>query len=408
MLYWIIIGICIAEFVFNVILQILNNKAAKFPIPKVLQGIYDDNAYQRQQSYRNENVKINFISSCIDTMVLISLFAFGGFALFDEWGHQTSSYPIIISLVFFGLVFICSWILGIPANIYRTFVIEERYGFNRTTPKIFILDTIKGLFITIIIGGGIIALLVWIYGLIPQYFWIIAWSVLTLIMLFMQFFYSDLIVPLFNKQTPLEEGELRIAIEAFAQKADFKIKNIYVINGSKRSAHANAYFTGYGSRKRIVLYDTLMEQLTTEEIVGVLAHEIGHYKHGHIYQGLISSSITNLVMFFIFGLVIDSPQIAEAAGNCQPSFHINIMVFSLLYSPFSTMLSIIDNVISRHHEWQADEFARKHNLGKAVSEALKKMSAKSLANLTPHPFVVFIEHSHPTLKDRVIHLEEKL
>ena len=221
----------------------------------------------------------------------------------------------------------------------------------------------------------------------------------------MIFFYSDLIVPLFNKQRPLDQGELRDAIEAFASKVSFKLKDIYVIDGSKRSAHANAYFTGYGSRKRIVLYDTLMEQLTTDEIVGVLAHEIGHYKHGHIYKGIITSLLTNLLMFFVFGLVMKSPAIAAAAGCTEPSFHINLMVFGLVYSPFNEVLSIIDNIISRRHEWQADEFAKANGMGYAVSSALKKMSKKSLANLTPHPFTVFVRYSHPTLKDRVIHLE---
>ncbi len=405
MLYWIIIAICVAEFIFSSILHFLNKKASSLPIPSVLSGLYDEETYRRQQLYRRLNARVGYINTCVDTAVLISLFAFGGFALFDDWAQSAGSSPIVAAEIFFGLVFLCSWIPGIPFGIYSTFVIEQQFGFNRTTPRTYILDTIKGLLLTVIIGGGIIAVLVWIYGFIPEYFWIIAWGVLSCFSLFMTFFYSDLIVPLFNKQQPLEEGELRRSIEAFAAKVQFRLKDIYVIDGSRRSAHANAYFTGFGSRKRVVLYDTLMEQLTTEEIVGVLAHEIGHYKHGHIYKGILSSLLTNLLMFYVFGRFMDSTAIAAAAGCAQPSFHINLMVFALIYSPFSTVLSIIDNIISRRHEWQADEFARTNGLGKAVASALRKMSRKSLANLTPHPFTVFVEYSHPTLKDRVIHLE---
>jgi len=405
MLYWIIIAICVAEFIFSSILHFLNKKASGLPIPAVLSGLYDEETYRRQQLYRRLNARVGYINTCVDSVILICLFAFGGFALFDTWGNAVSGNPIVIAEIFFGLIFLCSWIPGIPFGVYSTFVIEEQFGFNRTTPHTYILDTLKGLLLTVIIGGGVIAVLVWIYNIIPEYFWITAWGVLSCFSLFMAFFYSDLIVPLFNKQKPLEAGELRDSIEAFAAKVRFKLKDIYVIDGSRRSAHANAYFTGFGSRKRIVLYDTLMEQLTTEEIVGVLAHEIGHYKHGHIYKGILSSLLTNLLMFFVFGLFMDSTPIAAAAGCDRPSFHINLMVFALIYSPFSTILAIIDNIISRRHEWQADEFAKTNGLGKAVSSALKKMSRKSLANLTPHPFTVFVEYSHPTLKDRVIHLE---
>lgn len=405
MLYWIIIAICVAEFIYSSLIHFLNNKAAGLPIPSVLTGLYDEETYRKQQDYRRQNARVSYTNTCVDSVIQISLFAFGGFALFDAWGQHFSSSPIVVALVFFGLVYLCSWIPGIPFGIYGTFVIEERFGFNRTTPKTYFLDTVKGLLLTIVISGGFIVFFVWLYKLVPDYFWIIAWAAVSCFSLFMIFFYSDLIVPLFNKQRPLDQGELRDAIEAFASKVSFKLKDIYVIDGSKRSAHANAYFTGYGSRKRIVLYDTLMEQLTTDEIVGVLAHEIGHYKHGHIYKGIITSLLTNLLMFFVFGLVMKSPAIAAAAGCTEPSFHINLMVFGLVYSPFNEVLSIIDNIISRRHEWQADEFAKANGMGYAVSSALKKMSKKSLANLTPHPFTVFVRYSHPTLKDRVIHLE---
>jgi STE24 endopeptidase len=307
--------------------------------------------------------------------------------------------------MFMFVVYLITMIIDIPAGYYSTFVIEERFGFNKSTHKIFFLDQLKGFALNTVIMGALLAAIVWIYGLMPSYFWIVAWGVLMLVTLFFQFFYSDLIVPLFNKQTPLEEGELRTAIEEFAGKVGFAIKDIYVMDSSKRSTHANAYFTGFGSKKRIVLYDTLIQQLTTDEIVGVLAHEIGHYKHRHQLKGLLSNAMTSLLMLFLFSLVIDSKAIANAAGCSEPSFYINLLVFSMFYSPVELVLSMVNNVVSRRHEWQADEFAKVNGKGMAVSSGLRKMSANSLSNLTPHPLVVFMEYSHPTLLQRVRHLE---
>jgi len=238
--------------------------------------------------------------------------------------------------------------------------------------------------------------------------WLTAWGVMTLVMLFFQLFYSDLIVPLFNKQKPLEQGELRTAIETFAQRVGFGIRDIYVMDGSKRSSKANAYFTGFGPRKRIVLYDTLMEQLSTEQIVGVLAHEIGHYKHRHIPRQIIQSLVKTLIILFVFNQFIQSTALAEAAGCSQPSFHVNMMIFSMLLSPLMTFLSWGENALSRHYEWQADEFARVNGMGMAVSNALKLLSKNNLSNLTPHPIVVQAEYSHPPLLARVVHLEKPI
>lgn len=403
-LYYIIISICLLEYAYDVLIYKLNRKASKNPIPEELLGLYDADAYARQQEYGRMRSRLGLIDSTVGTVVLLSLFATGCFGIFDGWVSAGFEGAVLQALAFFGIIFLLSWLPEQPFGIYSTFKIEAKFGFNRTTPKTYLLDIVKELLLSVIMGGGILSLLVWLYGLMPDIFWIVAWGAMTIIMLFMQYIYSDVIVPLFNKQTPLEEGELRSAIQQFADKVGFKLKDIYVIDGSKRSSHANAYFTGYGARKRIVLYDTLMEQLTTEEIVGVLAHEIGHYKHGHIWRGIISSLLTNLVMFLMLGWVLDSVEIAQAAGADRASFHVNIMVFSLLYTPLSVVLGIVDAFISRRHEWQADEFARLHGVGTHVASALKKMSAKSLSNLTPHPWVVKLKYSHPTLLERVRHL----
>lgn len=400
-MYWIIIVIQIAEYAFDLLLDLLNVKASHRPIPKVLEGLYDDEAYGRQQAYFRINKKVGFVSSLVTTLLAIGLFAFGAYGWFDGVVRQVADSEIVRTLLFFGFFGAISWIVSLPFDIYDTFVVEQRFGFNKVTPRLFIIDTLKSLALSIVLGGGLLALAVWIYELTPQYFWLLAWGVLTLVTLFFQYFYSVLLVPLFNKQTPLPDGELRDAIEAFAEKVNFRLKNIYVIDGSKRSTHSNAYFTGWGRQKRVVLYDTLMDQLTTQEIVGVLAHEIGHYKHRHIIQSLFVGMATSLVTLYLFGLVIDSQAIAAAAGSNEPSFYVNLTVFTLIYTPLTMLMGIVSNVWSRHNERQADAFARLHGVGADEANALKKMSAKSLSNLTPHPVVVFVNYSHPTLASRV-------
>ena len=400
-LYILVIVFVLAEYIWSAVLTFLNIKASRRPIPDLLADLYDETQYRKQQAYAMTNRKFSLISGLVSTLVTLAIFAFGGFARFDAAARSVSASPVMQALVFWGIFYLISWVISIPFDLYRTFVIEQRFGFNRTTPKLFVTDTVKSLLMNLLILGAVLALCVWIYTLTPRWFWLIAWGAVTLFSLFMQYFYSQLIVPLFNKQTPLPEGELRDAIEAFADRVGFRLDNIFVIDSSKRSSKSNAYFTGFGRKKRVVLYDTLQEQLTTEEIVGVLAHEIGHYKHHHIILSSLEGFATNLLMFWLFSLFIGSSALAAAAGCAEPSFHVNLAVFSLIYTPLSLLLDLVTNVISRRHERQADAFARAHGYGPAEASALKKMSAKSLANLTPHPVVVFTEYSHPTLYERV-------
>ena len=400
-LYILVIVFVLAEYIWSAVLTFLNIKASRRPIPDLLADLYDETQYRKQQAYAMTNRKFSLISGLVSTLVTLAIFAFGGFARFDAAARSVSASPVVQALVFWGIFYLISWVISIPFDLYRTFVIEQRFGFNRTTPKLFVTDTIKSLLMNLLILGAVLALCVWLYTLTPRWFWLIAWGAVTLFSLFMQYFYSQLIVPLFNKQTPLPEGELRDAIEAFADRVGFRLDNIFVIDSSKRSSKSNAYFTGFGRKKRVVLYDTLQEQLTPEEIVGVLAHEIGHYKHHHIILSSLEGFATNLLMFWLFSLFIGSSALAAAAGCAEPSFHVNLAVFSLIYTPLSLLLDLVTNVISRRHERQADAFARAHGYGPAEASALKKMSAKSLANLTPHPVDVFTEYSHPTLYERV-------
>ena len=400
-LFWLVIGIVLAEYAWSCFLTILNIKASRQPVPALLADLYDEERYRKQQDYAMTNRRFSLVSDAVSTLITLAIFAFGGFAVFDGIARSASASPVVQTLVFWGIFYLISWFVTLPFDAYRTFVIEQRFGFNRTTPKLFVTDAIKTLLMNMVIMGAILALCAWIYTLAPRGFWLIAWGAVTLFSLFMQYFYSQLIVPLFNKQTPLPEGELRTAIETFAARVDFKIDDIFVIDSSKRSSKSNAYFTGFGRRKRVVLYDTLMEQLTTEEIVGVLAHEIGHYKRHHILLSSLEGFATNLLMFWLFSLFIGNEALAAAAGCAAPSFHVNLAVFALIYTPLSILLDIVTNILSRRHERQADAFAAAHGAGPAEASALKKMSAKSLANLTPHPLVVFTEYSHPTLYERV-------
>lgn len=404
-LYWTIIVIVVAEFAFDCVLRYLNIKASKQPIPKELEGLYDEETYKKQQAYTGERRRVSLLGSVLNTCITLGIFAFGGFALFDGWVREVTSHPVLMAILYMLIFNIIGMVVDVPFSYYNTFTIETKYGFNRMTKKLFWTDLLKGTALSIVITSIIIGAVVWIYGMIPQWFWLVAWAVIGCFQLFMQYIYTDFIVPMFNKLSPLEDGELRSAIEDFAKKTNFSLENIYMQDSSKRSTHGNAYFSGWGKRKKVVIYDTLTEQLSTEQIVAVLAHEIGHQKHGHMTKMVVMMLSMMLLTLWLFSLVIDSKEVAMAAGCEMPSFHINIMVFSMLFTPISMLTDMFTAIISRRHEWEADEFARVHGQGEGISEALKKMSKHSLANLTPHPLVVFMEYSHPTLLDRVKHLE---
>lgn len=405
-LFWLIIAFILVDFAIGIWLTMLNVKASKWPIPKVLEGMYDEKKYAKQQAYSSEKRKIELISSTISLAFMLGMFAFGGYSWLDGWVRSVFENEIVRTLLFVGFLYLVSFILALPVSIYDTFSIEQRYGFNKSTAKLFIGDTLKNILLTVIIGGGLLALANWFYILSPKWFWLICFGVITLFTLFFQYFYSEIIVPLFNKQKPLEEGELRNAIEAFAAKAGFQLENIYVMDESKRSTKANAYFTGFGKKKRVVLFDTLVEQLTTEEIVAVLSHEIGHYKKGHIHKNMLTAALNNLVLFWIISLILGNESIAAAAGCAEPSFYVNLLVFGMLMTPLNRVLDLLDNSLSRKHEWEADTFAKNSGCGPAEASGLKKMSAQALSNLTPHPIVVKFEYSHPTLADRVKFLTE--
>lgn len=403
-LFFIILAVFIADFIFGRYLSWLNIMASKNKLPIELEDIYDNEQYQRQQQYFRTNSKFGMISSLFSFSIMLIFLILQGFAIVNEIvvGWQLSL--VWSSIVFFGILYIANDIIGLPFDIYDTFVIEQRFGFNRTTIKTFVFDKVKALLLTTIIGIVLLYSIISIYNATPDYFWLLSWLAVTLFGLFMSLFYSDLIVPLFNKQTPLPEGELRNKIEAFASKAQFNLKNIYTIDGSKRSTKANAYFTGMFGKKRIVLYDTLIQTLTPEEIVAVLAHEIGHYRHRHTVKSLAISLPFSLLLFWLLGMVLQSNMFAQALGVATATFHINIITFGILYTPLSMLLGVVQNVVSRRFEYQADNFAKSYGLRNELISSLKKLSADSLSNLTPHRLVVFINYSHPTLCQRILKL----
>lgn len=400
-LFWIIIGILVLDFLFEKYLDYLNTTKWSDTLPEEVKGIYDEGKYKKQQAYTRENHRFGMLTSSFSMVITLAMFLFFGFALLDGWVWSLTSNAILAALLFFGILMFASDLLQIPFSVYDTFVIEEKYGFNKTTPKTFVFDKIKGWLVGAIIGGGLLALVIFIYQKTGNMFWIYTWIVVSAFSIFMAMFYSNLIVPLFNKQTPLEDGELRDAISSFSQKVGFKLDNIFVIDGSKRSTKANAYFTGLGAKKRIVLYDTLIKDLTTEEIVAVLAHEIGHNKKKHVIQGLLIGLVQTAVVLFIFGLFIGNPRLSEALGVEKPNFHIGLVAFGVLYSPISFFTGIFMNMLSRKNEYQADRFAAENYQPEALASALKKLSINNLSNLTPHKLYVFFHYSHPTLLQRL-------
>ena len=403
-LFYIIIAILILQFLIESVLDYLNAKHYGDPIPKELKDVFDIQEYQKSQAYQKTNYNFGLLSSTFSLLITLAFLVFGGFEWADQLARSFSTNEIIITLIFFGIITVGSDILSTPFSYYQTFVIEERFGFNKSTKKLFFVDKLKGWLMMAIFGGGVITLALWFCQWAGANFWLYIWGLMTIIILFMNLFYSRLIVPLFNKQTPLEDGSLKNKIEAYASKVGFELKNIFVIDGSKRSTKANAYFSGFGKEKRVTLYDTLIKDLDEEEIVAVLAHEVGHYKRKHIVFNLIASVLVLGFTLFILSLFINNPNISMAIGVSQPSFHAALIGFGILYSPISEVTSLFMNLLSRKFEYQADDYAKTTFAATPLITSLKKLSKNSLSNLTPHSAYVFMHYSHPPLIQRIKNL----
>lgn len=400
-LFNILIAIIILNFFKDSILDYLNSKYFDNEIPNIISDIYDKEKYLKSQEYKKTQYKFNRISSIYSLLILLLFFYFDGFLILDNYCRSLFDSELIISLSFFGIIYFGNDLLSIPFSIYHTFIIEEKFGFNKTTKKTYIIDKLKSWLLTILFGGGILSFIIFQFESIGQNFWIVAWIFISVLTLLINGLYAQIIVPLFNKQTKLEDGELKSEIEKYSKKVGFNLSNIFVIDGSKRSTKANAYFSGFGKQKRVTLYDTLINKLTKNQIVAVIAHEIGHYKKNHIIFNLLFSIIQSGIMLYILSLLIYMPIFSEALNIENHSFHIALITFSILYTPISEISSLIFNLFSRKFEYEADEYADKTFDGKYLIEALKVLTKDSLSNLTPHPKYVWWHYSHPTLLERI-------
>jgi STE24 endopeptidase len=396
-----ITAIIVLSFLFEQFLGFLNYSRMNDPIPELLNDVYETERYHKSQEYNRENHRFGILKEVFSFVSILLMLWLGGFAWVDDIARNFNDNAIPQGLIFFGLIGLASSLLSVPFGIYHTFVIEEKYGFNRTTPATFVKDLLKGWLLAAILGGGLLSAIIALYLATGPVFWLVAWGMMTAFMLLITFFYSSVIVPLFNKQKPLEDGLLRDAIETFSLKAGFTLSGIFVIDGSKRSTKANAYFSGFGSRKRIVLYDTLIHDHSTEELVAILAHEIGHYKRHHVIKGILAGIVQTGFMLWLFSLLAGNPLLSEALGASKPDFQLALIAFGLLYSPVSQITGLVMNIFSRKHEYQADAFAAIQYNADHLVNALKKLSGSSLSNLTPHPAYVFVNYSHPSLLQRV-------
>jgi STE24 endopeptidase len=398
---FIIISIAALTYLFDQLLDYINLKAQRSDIPGDIATFYDRTRYLKSLDYHRELTKFSFVTSGFSFLVSIVMLAGGSFGWLDGFLKASIENEIVLALCFFGVLMLASDILTLPFQLYSTFVIEEKYGFNKTSVKTFFVDKLKGYLLAAAIGAPLVALLIYLIRAIGPNFWIWFALIASVFILFMNMFYTTLILPLFNRLTPLPEGELKSAIQKFALQVRFPLDNILVIDGSKRSSKANAFFSGIGKKKKIVLYDTLIQNHTTDELVAVLAHEVGHFKKKHIVWAFVLSILQVFFTLFILSLMVYNENLSLALGGNEHSIHLNMIAFSILFSPISGFTGLFMSMYSRRNEYEADSYARETFSGSALASALKKLSVDSLSNLYPHPWYVFFHYSHPPLLKRL-------
>ncbi len=398
----IILSALVLTFLLRIAANILNLRSAGSGLPDEFKGLYDERAYDNSQRYLRHNTLFSMVSSGFDLAVLLLFWFSGGFAYIDAFARGADQSSLITGLVFIGLLILLQGLISLPFTLYRIFVIEEKFGFNKTTPVTFVTDTLKAVVLGVTLGGPVLAALLWFFEHTGTMAWVWAWAGITLFSLLLQYVAPSLIMPLFNRFTPLGDGELKTAIMAYAASVGFPLEGIYVIDGSRRSAKANAFFTGFGRQKRIALFDTLIEQQSVEELVAVLAHEIGHYKKKHILVSMLLNALNTGVLFFLLSLFMNNRALFDAFYVPETSVYASLVFFFLLYSPVEFLLSVVLQMLSRKHEFEADHYAvTTYSRGTALVDALKKLSRSSLSNLTPHPLYVFLNYSHPPVLQRI-------
>ena len=406
-LIYIFIFFILFGFIFSSILEYINSKNWKDSVPDSLKDFYKESDYKKAKSYKLDRDRVSLISSLISTTLTIIFIFSGVYGKVSDYSLYYFDNPFLQSAGFFLFFLLISTIIGLPISYYSIFIIEEKYGFNKSTLSTFIKDKIKGLIISLLIGGFILYISIQLYNFFEANFWLWLWVFLSAIIIFTNMFYTTLIVPIFNKLSPLEEGSLKNKIEKYSKKIGYSLDKIFVIDGSKRSSKANAFFSGLGPKKTIALFDTLIDKHEEDELVAVLAHEVGHYKKNHIKQGLLLSISQVGIICYILQLCLNEPNLSLALGGLESSFHLSLIAFSFLFSPLSIIIGIGMNIFSRKNEYEADKYAKETYNGESLKNALKKLSSDSLTNLYPHPLYVFVHYSHPPLLKRLEALDRK-
>lgn len=407
---WILIGIftlVLIDFASGRVINFLNEQSKNQPLSRQAGEIYTAADYQKSMAYGTANYKLESLSSVISTCVILAAIILGFFAKLDNFIRERISNNLLVTVIFIAVLIVVSAIGSLPASIYSTFVIETKYEFNKTTPRLFIADQFKNLLLSLGIGLPLLYAIAWIYQELQSVFWLVAWLLVASFTLFMFVFGTRIFLPIFNKLKPLPEGELRDEIEIYCNSQGFPLSKLYEMDASKRSTKLNAFFSGMGKVKIIGLYDTLIEKLNTKEIVAVLAHEVGHYKRKHIFTMFLFSQVQTLIMFSLMGWLLSNPNLSAALGSKIPSFHLSMLAFFLLFTPVSTVLGLINNSFSRYNEYQADQYSIATYPGAVdyMYSALKKLSVNSLSNLNPHPVYVAVHYSHPPILKRLAKLK---
>jgi STE24 endopeptidase len=408
---WLLAGIVafiLIDFLVGSVLEYLNEKSKNVPMSPVATEIFSADEYAKSLEYGTAKYKVERLTSTLSTVVMLSAIILGWFAWLDEAIRERIGNDLLVTVAFFGVLILAVMLANLPVSYYSTFVIEEKFGFNKTTKKLFVMDSIKQMLLSIVLGLPVVYLIAWIYQSLESKFWLVGWLAVTAISLFMFIFGTRIFLPMFNKLKPLREGELRSEVEAYCQSQGFPLSKLWEMDASKRSTKLNAFFSGMGKVKIIGLYDTLIEKLTTKETVAVLAHEVGHYKRKHVYTMFAFSNVQTLVIFVLLGSLLGNPNLSKALGSDAPSFHLSMITFFLLFTPVSTVLGLINNSFSRYNEYQADQYsidtypgARDH-----MYSAFKKLSVESLSNLNPHPWYVAVHYTHPPILDRLANLKK--
>ena len=408
---WLLLGIVtfiLIDFAAGRVIDFLNENSKNTSLSPLAAEIYNPDEYAKSLEYGSAKYKVELFTSVISTVVMLSAIILGWFAWLDQAIRDRFSNNLLVTVIFFGVLIVAGMIANLPVSYYSTFVIEEKFGFNKTTKKLFVMDTIKQLMLSVALGLPIIYLIALIYQNLESTFWLVGWLAVSAISLFMFIFGTRIFLPMFNKLKPLPEGELRSEVEAYCKSQGFPLSKLWEMDASKRSTKLNAFFSGMGKVKIIGLYDTLIEKLTTKETVAVLAHEVGHYKRKHVYTMFAFSNIQTLVIFSLMGWLLSNPNLSKALGSDTPSFHLSMIAFFMLFTPVSTLLGLINNSFSRHNEYQADQYSIDTYPGarEYMYSALKKLSVESLSNLNPHPVYVAVHYSHPPILDRLANLQK--